>query len=82
MATSIGEFELKVMKRVALHGGRATLVPPGGARIGEETLEGDDGARVVAALLKLESAEYLERQGDAFELTEQGTEYLELLGLA
>ncbi|GMV41053.1 MAG: hypothetical protein AMXMBFR64_27690 [Myxococcales bacterium] len=82
MATSIGEFELKVMKRVALHGGRASLVSPGAARIGEEILDGEDGARVVSALLKLESAEYLERQGDAFALTEQGTEYLDLLGLA
>lgn len=80
-ATAIGEFELKVMKRVLLQGGGRASCAGGVARIGDETLDGEDGARVAAALRKLHAAEYLDVEGDAYALTELGEEYLGALGL-
>lgn len=80
-ATAIGEFELKVMKRVLQHGDGRAAITPDGATIGGEHLDGPDGARVAAALRKLEAAEYLEPDGDGLALTELGEEYLGALGL-
>lgn len=80
-ATAIGEFELKVMKRVLQQGGGRADVTEGGARIGGEVLSGEDGARVLAALRKLEAAEYLEPDAGGLVLTDMGEEYLDVLGL-
>lgn len=80
-ATAIGEFELKVMKRVLLQGGGRADVSGGGALIGGEAIGGEDGARLLTALRKLEAAEYLEPDNGGLALTELGEEYLDMLGL-
>jgi hypothetical protein len=69
---SIGEYELKVLKAIAIKGGSVSATRP------DLTVEGGE---VSDALRKLLSAEYLAASGQDLVLTEQAEEYLELLGL-
>jgi hypothetical protein len=85
-ATAIGEFELKVLKRV-LQDGQGTAVTNEDmeerwVRFGRSRMTGGDAGKVYKALEKLQAAEYLDYTGEGvYELTEQGEEYLGALGL-
>lgn len=69
---AIGEYELRVLKAIAMKGGSVSATAP------ELSVEGGE---LSEALQKLLSAEYLAASGQNFVLTDQAEEYLELLGI-
>jgi hypothetical protein len=69
---SIGEYELKVLKALALHTESVSVEDP------ELNIPGGD---VRAALEKLVLAEYISVQDKKYILDEQAEEYLEAIGV-